>query len=146
MSHQSQHSFHAAPHHAPAVHHAPVVHHAPAVHHAPVVHHAPAVHHAPVVHHAPAVVVKEAPAPAQNIAELVVASPQFSTLLAAVQAADLVDTLAGEGPFTVFAPTNSAFDKVSVILVQNFISRGHICFIKYFKCIDNLLYFETHWQ
>lgn len=104
VSHQSQHSVHAAPHHASSVHHAPVVHHAPLVHHAPVV------HHAPIVHHAPAVAVKQAPA--QNIAELVVASPQFSTLLAAVQAAGLVDTLAGEGPFTVFAPTNSAFEKI----------------------------------
>lgn len=54
---------------------------------------------------------KAAPA-AQTIAELVVASPQFSTLLAAVKAADLVETLSGEGPFTVFAPTNAAFDKV----------------------------------
>merc|ERR1719471_249677 len=82
-------------------------------HHAPVVHHAPAVHHAPVVHHAPAVapVVTKA-APAGTIADLVVASPEFSTLLAAVKAADLVDTLAGEGPFTVFAPTNSAFEKI----------------------------------
>ena len=38
---------------------------------------------------------------------------RFSTLLAAVKAADLVDTLASEGPFTVFAPTNEAFDRVS---------------------------------
>merc|ERR1711963_602973 len=39
-------------------------------------------------------------------------APQFSTLLAAVQAADLAATLAGDGPFTVFAPTNDAFAKV----------------------------------
>ena len=38
---------------------------------------------------------------------------RFSTLLAAVKAAGLVDTLASEGPFTVFAPTNEAFDRVS---------------------------------
>jgi uncharacterized surface protein with fasciclin (FAS1) repeats len=37
-------------------------------------------------------------------------NPDFSTLVAAVQAADLVDTLNGEGPFTVFAPTNEAFE------------------------------------
>jgi len=96
-SFQTQHQVHAT-HHAPAVHHG--------------VHHAPVVHHQPIVHHAPAAPVVVKQAPAQNIAELVVASPQFSTLLAAVQAADLVDTLAGEGPFTVFAPTNSAFDKI----------------------------------
>merc|ERR1719233_2428183 len=75
------------------------------VHHAQV-HHSGAVH--PLVHHsAPAV--KSSP---QTIAELVVGNPNFSTLLAAVKAADLVDTLSGEGPFTVFAPTNSAFEKV----------------------------------
>ena len=54
-----------------------------------------------------------APAPpTKNIAELAIATPQLSTLLAAVKAADLVDTLAGEGPFTVFAPTNDAFAKI----------------------------------
>ena len=50
--------------------------------------------------------------PSKNIAELVVATPELSTLLAAVQAPGLVDTLAGPGPFTVFAPTNLAFDKI----------------------------------
>merc|ERR1712008_40004 len=52
------------------------------------------------------------PAPTKNIAELAIATPQLSTLLAAVKAAGLVDTLAGEGPFTVFAPTNDAFAKI----------------------------------
>merc|ERR1712012_962349 len=51
-------------------------------------------------------------APSKNIAELAIATPQLSTLLAAVKAAGLVDTLAGEGPFTVFAPTNDAFAKI----------------------------------
>lgn len=37
---------------------------------------------------------------------------RFSTLVAAVQAADLVETLNGDGPFTVFAPTNAAFEKL----------------------------------
>ena len=49
---------------------------------------------------------------AKTIAELVVSEPRFSTLLAAVKAADLVETLSGAGPFTVFAPTNEAFKKV----------------------------------
>lgn len=44
-----------------------------------------------------------------NIVEVAVGNPDFSTLVAALQAADLVDALAGEGPFTVFAPTNAAF-------------------------------------
>merc|ERR1712051_551309 len=51
-------------------------------------------------------------APTKNIAELAISTPQLSTLLAAVKAAGLVDTLAGVGPFTVFAPTNDAFAKV----------------------------------
>merc|ERR1712119_192601 len=51
-------------------------------------------------------------APTKNIAELAIATPQLSTLLAAVKAAGLVETLAGEGPFTVFAPTNKAFAKI----------------------------------
>merc|ERR1711879_389616 len=50
--------------------------------------------------------------PDQTIAEVVSTDPRFSTLLAAVKAAGLVDTLASEGPFTVFAPTNEAFDRV----------------------------------
>jgi uncharacterized surface protein with fasciclin (FAS1) repeats len=44
-----------------------------------------------------------------NIVEIAVGNPDFSTLVAALQAAGLVDALAGEGPFTVFAPTNAAF-------------------------------------
>jgi uncharacterized surface protein with fasciclin (FAS1) repeats len=39
-------------------------------------------------------------------------NPDFSTLVAAVKAAGLVETLSSEGPFTVFAPTNAAFDKL----------------------------------
>merc|ERR1739838_532360 len=52
------------------------------------------------------------PAPTKTIAELAIATPALSTLLAAVQAAGLVETLSGEGPFTVFAPTNDAFAKI----------------------------------
>jgi uncharacterized surface protein with fasciclin (FAS1) repeats len=44
-----------------------------------------------------------------NIVETAVAAGQFNTLVAAVKAAGLVDTLSGEGPFTVFAPTDEAF-------------------------------------
>jgi transforming growth factor-beta-induced protein len=47
--------------------------------------------------------------PAANIVETAVAAGSFETLVAAVQAAGLVDTLSGEGPFTVFAPTDEAF-------------------------------------
>ncbi|MDT0595310.1 fasciclin domain-containing protein [Glaciecola petra] len=51
--------------------------------------------------------------PTLNIAETALADDNFSTLVAALQAADLVDTLANEeATFTVFAPTNAAFDKI----------------------------------
>jgi uncharacterized surface protein with fasciclin (FAS1) repeats len=46
----------------------------------------------------------------RNIVENAVNSADHTTLVAAVQAAGLVETLSGEGPFTVFAPTNAAFD------------------------------------
>ena len=45
-----------------------------------------------------------------TIVDVAVSNPDFSTLVAAVQAAGLVDVLNGEGPFTVFAPTNAAFE------------------------------------
>merc|ERR1712241_352304 len=106
------HGAHHTVHHQPAtVHHAvhsvhqPVLHHA--VHHNAVHHNA--FHHQPVHQPVAPVVAKVAP---KTLAELVVSEPRFSTLLAAVKAADLVDTLNGEGAFTVFAPTNEAFKKV----------------------------------
>jgi uncharacterized surface protein with fasciclin (FAS1) repeats len=46
---------------------------------------------------------------AQDIVDIAASNEDFSTLVAAVQAAGLVDALKGEGPFTVFAPTNAAF-------------------------------------
>jgi transforming growth factor-beta-induced protein len=52
---------------------------------------------------------EEEAAPSQNIVELAVATPQLSTLVAAVTQAGLVDTLTGEGPFTVLAPDDNAF-------------------------------------
>ena len=47
-----------------------------------------------------------------NIVEVAAGNENFSTLVAAVKAADLVSTLSGDGPFTVFAPTNAAFEKL----------------------------------
>tara|TARA_R110002110_G_scaffold395482_1_gene610085 strand:+ start:38 stop:535 length:498 start_codon:yes stop_codon:yes gene_type:complete len=44
-----------------------------------------------------------------TIVEIAVGNPDFSTLVAALKAAGLVEALSGEGPFTVFAPTNAAF-------------------------------------
>ncbi len=50
--------------------------------------------------------------PSKNIVENAVNSKDHTTLVAAVKAAGLVDTLSGPGPFTVFAPTNEAFNKL----------------------------------
>ena len=47
--------------------------------------------------------------PSNTIVDIAAGNPDFSTLVAAVSAAGLVDALSGEGPFTVFAPTNEAF-------------------------------------
>ena len=63
--------------------------------------------------------------PTQTIVENAVNSPVHTTLVAAVKAAGLVDTLSGPGPFTVFAPTNDAFAKLpagtvdTLLLPQN---------------------------
>ncbi|WP_149142106.1 fasciclin domain-containing protein [Gemmobacter caeruleus] len=54
----------------------------------------------------------------KNIVENAVNSKDHTTLVAAVQAAGLVETLSGEGPFTVFAPTNAAFEKLPAGTVE----------------------------
>jgi uncharacterized surface protein with fasciclin (FAS1) repeats len=54
----------------------------------------------------------------KNIVENAVNSKEHTTLVAAVKAAGLVDTLEGKGPFTVFAPTNAAFDKLPAGTVE----------------------------
>ena len=53
-----------------------------------------------------------AQAPSKDIVETAVAAGSFTTLARALQAAGLVDTLKGKGPFTVFAPTDEAFAKL----------------------------------
>lgn len=57
--------------------------------------------------------------PAKNIVQNAVNSKDHTTLVAAVKAAGLVDTLESAGPFTVFAPTNEAFDKLPAGTVAN---------------------------
>jgi len=57
--------------------------------------------------------------PSKNIVQNAVNSKDHTTLVAAVKAAGLVDTLSGPGPFTVFAPTNSAFAKLPPGTVDN---------------------------
>jgi uncharacterized surface protein with fasciclin (FAS1) repeats len=57
--------------------------------------------------------------PSKNIIQNAVNSKDHTTLVAAVKAAGLVDTLEGPGPFTVFAPTNEAFTKLPLGTVDN---------------------------
>ncbi|GJM11851.1 MAG: beta-Ig-H3/fasciclin [Pseudohongiella sp.] len=56
---------------------------------------------------------------ADDIVDTAVSAGQFTTLVAAVQAAGLVDTLKGDGPFTVFAPTDEAFAALPEGTVEN---------------------------
>jgi uncharacterized surface protein with fasciclin (FAS1) repeats len=56
--------------------------------------------------------------PTKNIVENAVGSKDHTTLVAAVKAAGLAETLSGKGPFTVFAPTNAAFDKLPAGTVE----------------------------
>ena len=57
----------------------------------------------------PAAALADSHAPAGDIVDIASGNEAFSTLVAAVTAADLVETLQGDGPFTVFAPTDDAF-------------------------------------
>ena len=64
------------------------------------------------------VAASEPAAEAGDIVAVASGNPDFSTLVAAVQAAGLVETLQGAGPFTVFAPTNAAFEALPAGLVD----------------------------
>ena len=59
--------------------------------------------------------------PNKTVVENASNAPNLSTLIAAVKAAGLVDTLSGPGPFTVFAPTNDAFAKLPAGTVDNLV-------------------------
>ncbi len=55
-------------------------------------------------------------AASESIVDIAVGNPDFSTLVEVLTAAELVETLSGEGPFTVFAPTNAAFEALAADL------------------------------
>ena len=55
----------------------------------------------------------------KDVVDIAIGSPDHTTLVTAVKAANLVTTLKGKGPFTVFAPTNAAFDKLPAGTVTN---------------------------
>jgi transforming growth factor-beta-induced protein len=61
----------------------------------------------------PSLLQAPAPAPTKSIVEIAVGNPDFSTLVSLVQKAGLVEAISAAGPFTVFAPTNEAFDKLA---------------------------------
>ncbi len=64
--------------------------------------------------------------PSKNIIENAVNSKDHTTLVAAVKAAGLVETLQGKGPFTVFAPTNAAFAKLPMGTVETLLKPENI--------------------
>lgn len=65
------------------------------------------------------------PPPPKNIVEIALEDERFTTLVDALHQAHLVDALQGEGPFTVFAPTNEAFERVPKLLQKLLFSNPH---------------------
>ena len=64
----------------------------------------------------------EMPSEEQTIVDLAVADGRFSTLVTALEAAGLLETLSGDGPFTVFAPTDEAFDALPAGTVEGLLA------------------------
>ena len=62
----------------------------------------------------------------KDIVEIAAGSPNFKTLVAAVQATELVETLKGAGPYTVFAPTDSAFAKLPKGTVETLLKTENL--------------------
>merc|ERR1712100_519068 len=62
----------------------------------------------------------------KTVVDLAVATADLSTLVTAVKAAGLVDTLSGKGPFTVFAPTNEAFAKLDKRVLHYLLEPAHV--------------------
>jgi uncharacterized surface protein with fasciclin (FAS1) repeats len=62
----------------------------------------------------------------KSIVETAVGAGNFNTLVAAVKAAGLVDALSGDGPLTVFAPTDEAFEKLDPIVLQSLLEPGNV--------------------
>lgn len=67
---------------------------------------------------------------AKDVVDTAVASGKFQTLLAAVKAANLVDTLKGPGPFTVFAPSDDAFARLPAGTVENLLKPENLAQLK----------------
>ncbi|MBK6731375.1 MAG: fasciclin domain-containing protein [Bacteroidetes bacterium] len=66
----------------------------------------------------------------KNVVQVAVGSPDHTTLVAALKAGNLVDALANAGPFTVFAPTNAAFDKLPAGTVDDLLKKENLLSLK----------------
>jgi len=73
----------------------------------------------------------------KTIVKIAAGSKDHTTLVAAVQAAGLVDVLANPGPFTVFAPTNAAFEKLPAGTVDNLLKPSQK------DALENILYYHV---
>ena len=73
----------------------------------------------------------------QTIVEAAVSNKDFSTLVTALKAADLVGALSGEGPFTVFAPNNDAFEKIDSETLGNLLKPENV------KALTNILTYHV---
>ena len=73
----------------------------------------------------------------QTIVDAAVSNKDFSTLVTALKAADLVDALSGEGPFTVFAPNNDAFAKIDSETLANLLKPENV------KALTNILTYHV---
>lgn len=74
---------------------------------------------------------------AQTIVDAAVSNENFTTLVTALKAADLVGALQGDGPFTVFAPTNDAFAKVDAATLKSLLQPENV------KALTNILTFHV---
>ncbi|MGF1556717.1 fasciclin domain-containing protein [Paucihalobacter sp.] len=74
---------------------------------------------------------------AQTIVDAAVSNENFTTLVAALKAADLVGALQGDGPFTVFAPTNDAFAKIDEATLKSLLKPENV------KALTNILTFHV---
>jgi len=74
---------------------------------------------------------------AQTVVDAAVSNKDFSTLVAALKAADLVGALSGEGPFTVFAPNNDAFSKIDAGVLGNLLKPENV------KALSNILTYHV---
>jgi len=73
----------------------------------------------------------------QTIVEAAVSNKDFSTLVTALKAADLVDALSSDGPFTVFAPNNAAFAKIDAETLGNLLKPENV------KALTNILTYHV---